>query len=233
MKHIQMIHYEPNTPMIVWCTHRSLQNGSADISGISEQEANHMTECIEAVGISHYSLCAYPADDWNADYSPWPSLHPMDSSAFAGNGSRTKEIIYSEIMEMQRDLQVSEWILTGYSLAGLFVLWAGLSCDIINGIICCSGSLWYEGFTDYLEGLEVKHEKCVYLSLGGKEKRTANPVMRTIEDKTRETADILKRKTGIRKVCFSLKSGGHFADGCKRIANGIEWMMNKQQILQK
>ncbi len=228
-KRIQMIHYMSNAPLIIWCSYKAREDNPASVLQISETDAKHMMECIEEIGVKQYSLCAYASDDWNGDYSPWPADNPMDSSGFTGNGNRTRELLYTELEEIKKQYAIGNIILTGYSLAGLFSLWMGLSCDIISDIICCSGSMWFDGFQEYLTNLECSSSKRIYLSLGGKEKRTGNPVMQTIEDKTREVVSILATKSNVQQVHFELNPGGHFADSCKRIANGVNWIINNRK----
>lgn len=53
--------------------------------------------------------------------------------------------------------------------------------------------------------------------------------MQTIEDKTREVVSILATKSNVQQVHFELNPGGHFADSCKRIANGVNWIINNRK----
>ena len=41
-------------------------------------------------------------------------------------------------------------VIAGYSLAGLFALWAAWNSGYFQRVACVSGSLWYPGFTDYI-----------------------------------------------------------------------------------
>ena len=81
--------------------------------------------------------------------------------------------------------------LAGYSLAGLFALWAAYECDIFSGIACCSGSLWFKDWDIYMREHTLKRKCSVYLSLGGKEEKTKNAVMATVGDRTREQEKIV------------------------------------------
>ena len=67
----------------------------------------------------------------------------------------------------------------------------------------------------------------VYLSLGDREKNTRNPRMAVVEDRTRQTAELLQAK-GI-PVVFELNPGGHFNDAPARIAKGINALMKPEQ----
>ena len=64
-----------------------------------------------------------------------------------------------------------KYYLGGYSLAGLFSLWACCQSGKFAGIAAASPSVWFPGFLTYLEENEVK-SPCIYLSLGDKEEKT-------------------------------------------------------------
>ena len=64
----------------------------------------------------------------------------------------------------------------GYSLAGLFSLWAAYQTDVFSGIAAASPSVWFPGFIEYMKEHEIKSET-VYLSLGDREEKTRNSVM--------------------------------------------------------
>lgn len=67
----------------------------------------------------------------------------------------------------------------GYSLAGLFALWAAYQTDVFSDVAAASPSMWFPGFTGYMEEHDIK-SRMVYLSLGDKEPKACNPVMATV-----------------------------------------------------
>ena len=61
--------------------------------------------------------------------------------------------------------------IAGYSLAGLFALWAVFQTDVFDRAASVSGSLWYDGFTDYINSsVSPSGLRQIYLSLGDREK---------------------------------------------------------------
>lgn len=57
--------------------------------------------------------------------------------------------------------------ITGYSLAGLFAVYAIYRTDVFSGG-CMSGSVWFPGFKEYIFSRELKRRPdCIYFSLGG------------------------------------------------------------------
>jgi len=114
-------------------------------------------------------------------------------------------------------------ILGGYSLAGLFALWTAYQTDLFSGIVAASPSVWYPGWMDYAQTNQAK-TSAVYLSLGDREERTRNPVMRTVGDKIRGQSDLLAAQ-GIQSTLV-WNEGNHFVDSEKRTAMGFAWIIN-------
>lgn len=117
------------------------------------------------------------------------------------------------------------WIgLAGYSLAGLFAVYAMYRSDLFSRIASASGSLWYPGFVDYVKshGMKRRPER-LYLSLGDKEARTRNPYMKKVQENT-ELLYGWYRQQGI-ETTFELNSGNHFVNDTERMAKGIAWIL--------
>ena len=64
----------------------------------------------------------------------------------------------------------------GYSMAGLFSLWAAYQTDAFAGVAAASPSIWFPDFLQYMKEHDIRTES-VYLSLGDREEKTRNPVM--------------------------------------------------------
>ena len=65
-------------------------------------------------------------------------------------------------------------VIGGYSLGGLFSLYAAVKTDLFGTVLSCSSSLWYPGFLDYLKEhlFKAAHPK-LYMSVGEQEGMTA------------------------------------------------------------
>ena len=163
------------------------------------------------------SLLLVKAADWNRDLSPWPSERVFEKgNDFAGEGDETlKELI--EIVQPYRK-EYKTITLAGYSLAGLFSLYACTKTDLFDQCLSASGSLWYPGWIEYLQDHPVRCKK-VYLSLGDKEKNTRNQKMASVEENTYLTKKILE---GYTDVILEMNPGNHFQEPDKRIIKGIQ-----------
>ena len=113
-------------------------------------------------------------------------------------------------------------VLAGYSLGGLFALWAAYRTESFDGICAVSPSLWVRGWDAYAEG-RVPCADAVYLSLGDKEERARNVRMAAVGDCVRRQASRLTRQLAEGKTVFEWSRGGHFDDEPGRMARGLAW----------
>ena len=115
------------------------------------------------------------------------------------------------------------YIIGGYSLAGLFALWAAYQTDVFSGVAAASPSMWFPGFVDYMRE-NAMHTDHVYLSLGDKEEKVRNPVMAAVGERIREAYDLLEeRKIDVR---LEWNQGNHFKDADLRTAKAFASVMN-------
>ena len=114
--------------------------------------------------------------------------------------------------------------IAGYSLAGLFALYALFRTDVFSTAASVSGSLWYPGFADFTESHETAGKvEGVYLSLGDREDKGGSRIMRTVGESTARVERALREK-GI-NTAYEMNKGGHFSDPEGRLAKGIAWVI--------
>lgn len=169
-----------------------------------------------------FKLLAVKVDAWNAALSPWEAPAVFGKDAFAGNADQTLE----DILTLCSDTNKTYYI-GGYSLAGLFALWAGCQTEVFKGVAAASPSVWFPGFTDYLKDHEMKSE-CVYLSLGDKESKTRNPVMAAVGEKIIEVFRSLEWQSI--PCTLEWNQGNHFKDADKRTAKAFAWIMKPEDM---
>lgn len=163
-------------------------------------------------------------EDWNRYLSPYRAENPFrKGDYFSGEADTLLASICNELIPLvEKDEEVKERYLVGYSMGGLFSLYASSISDLWKGVGSVSGSLWYEKFDDYLSSHPLKIEK-VYFSLGRREKESRNKVLKTVEEKTKVIYERIV-KEGI-ECTFSLQEGGHFQDEEKRIRGAISYLL--------
>lgn len=162
-----------------------------------------------------FCLIAIKVQNWNLDLSPWKAPAVFGKEGFGGGADKTLE----EVLKYCSDRDKT-YIIGGYSLAGLFALWAAYQTDVFAAVAAASPSIWFPGFVDFMKENEI-HSKAVYLSLGDKEERARNPVMASVGTCIREASDILKDK-GI-KTILEWNQGNHFKDAGLRTAKAFAW----------
>lgn len=169
-----------------------------------------------------FCLIAIKVQNWNLDLSPWKAPAVFGKEGFGGGAEKTLE----EVLKYCSDRDKT-YIIGGYSLAGLFALWAAYQTDVFAAVAAASPSIWFPGFVDFMKENEI-HSKAVYLSLGDKEERARNPVMASVGTCIREASDILKEK-GI-KTILEWNQGNHFKDADLRTAKAFAWAATSQMM---
>jgi predicted alpha/beta superfamily hydrolase len=168
--------------------------------------------------------------DWDRDMAPWdaPALSER-SAAFSGGAADYLRVLEGEIVpETERMLPAAPaWRgLAGYSLAGLFALWALYETALFARAASVSGSLWYPGLREFALSHEPRTKpECLYFSLGDRESRTGNPYLQTVQARTEELEARFAAQ-GVRTV-FELNPGSHNKNAAARTAAGIRWILNR------
>ena len=124
-----------------------------------------------------FGVLVFVVPDWNSCLSPWAA--DVGKTSFEGLASETLDSLLSALTVDPS----KRYYLGGYSLAGLFALWASCQTPVFTGVAGVSPSVWYPGFAEYFCSSDVLASR-VYLSLGDRESRTRNPVMATVGDCT-------------------------------------------------
>ena len=186
------------------------------------ETAESLFDEVKALTNNDFSLAVFDVTDWNAQFSPWSVPPVFGKDAFSGKGNDTLRFLEDEFLpEIKSKFSKSEVFLTGYSLAGLFSLWALYETDKFNGAVCCSSSLWFDKWDEYASLHRIKSPSTIYMSLGDREEKTKNKVMSKVGDRTRRQAEILKEDPNVEKLYFEWNEGGHFVEPLKRVAKGI------------
>lgn len=171
------------------------------------------------------SLLAFPAEDWDRELTPWPAPGlGKGREAFGGEGEAFLTKLLAAVEEAKAALPAPPPAvgLFGYSLAGLFALWAGTRTEEFSLLASVSGSLWYDGWCEYLEAHPCRAGR-VYLSLGEREPKTKNPRMGRVGECAERTAALL-RASGA-ETRFEWNPGGHFNDPEGRTEKAIRWLL--------
>lgn len=202
------------------------------------------------------SLVNVGVDLWEESFSPWcaPRVFAKGPN-FGDDAQKTLDTLINQVIpwaESELTESPAYRVLVGYSLAGLFSLWVGVSQQVARGcqhdnapsqpglssqfyavpaptfqrIGAVSGSFWFPGLLDYvdqqLRGGAVGLTHA-YLSLGDREARTPNPQIMHV----RENAELLASRfesAGITSM-FELNRGNHFQNVEGRMQKALDWLV--------
>lgn len=165
-----------------------------------------------------FYLIAVEIENWNKDLSPWCAPAVFGKEDFGDGAKETLD----EIKKLCADKEKT-YIIGGYSLAALFALWTSYCTDMFTAVAAASPSMWFPGFTDFMENNEILCDS-VYLSLGDREEKTKNPVMQTVGDNIKKAYELLNGK-GVHTI-LEWNEGNHFKDADIRTAKAFAWTLN-------
>lgn len=169
--------------------------------------------------------------DWNNDLTPWPAAGVAKGAPdFKGLAPQFLRHLEHELMPtVEKALGLHDRParnLIGISLSGLFALWAWAGTDLFDNVCSISGSLWYEGFVDWLQGADLRGKQgCVLLVLGEQEEKSGNAAFRTVGAATRQALAILQA-AGV-DAQLQMAPGDHLAPIEPRMQMAIDFLARK------
>ena len=196
-----------------------------------EHELQSMESEVAAIAQSahHFLFAAIPVKSWNDALSPWEAPAVWGKESFGGNAAETLRFLTEQViptLKQQYPLPENvKIILGGYSLAGLFALWASTQTALFSGVAAASPSVWFPGWMEFEQQNPIQAQ-CIYLSLGDREERTRNATMAAVGDNIRA---LHRELAGRGKNCtLEWNNGGHFKDTDLRTAKAFRWAMEEQ-----
>ena len=216
------------------------------LGDVADNSPIHVPEGVSLVNIG--------VDLWEENFSPWCAPRVFAKGPNFGDGAqKTLDTLINQVIpwtESELTEPPAYRALVGYSLAGLFSLWAGVSPQLSDAaapqvargvargsqldapattfqrIGAVSGSFWFPSLLDYVDqqlsggAVGLTH---AYLSLGDREARTPNPQIMHV----RENAEFLTSKlenAGITST-FELNRGNHFQNVEGRMQKALDWLV--------
>ena len=196
-----------------------------------EHELQRMDGEVAAIAQSahRFLFAAIPVESWNDALSPWESPAVWGKQGFGGKAADTLRFLTEQVIPtLKQRFALPEnvkIILGGYSLAGLFALWASTQTNLFYGI-AASPSVWFPGWMEFEQQRPIQTQR-VYLSLGDKEENTKNAVMAVVGDNIRTLHSRLAERST--DCTLEWNSGGHFKDADLRTAKAFRWVMEESR----
>lgn len=199
-----------------------------------QPSARHENATLEAEAAQIAELSGVPfvlatieLDDWIIDLMPWPDANISREPEAGKHGQDTLEyVLLSLIPELQKRYGPLPVIIGGYSLGGLFALWASAQSDSFKAVAAASPSVWIKDWIPFAK----KHAPmadAVYLSLGTQEEHVKNQAIARVGNCLRTQYSLLQEQIGADNCTLFWEQGGHFNDNEGRLARAFAWCIER------
>ena len=196
------------------------------VQATARHEAPSLEEELSAIaagtGVS-FAMTLLEVDDWDVDLMPWPDRKISRDERAGKSAEATLQFVIDKILPQYPDIPV---IIGGYSLAGLFALWASTKTDRFAGVAAASPSLWIAGWDEYAEG-HPSLAKEVYLSLGDREEISRNSAIARVGERVRAQYGLLENQLGAEHCTLVWEEGNHFTDNAGRLSRAFIWTVRR------
>lgn len=194
------------------------------------EEGQKVFEALQALGAPPVTLAAISGLEWNRDMAPWDSPPAFkNAEPCTGGADDYLRVLTQEIVPATEKKIPAHprWRgIAGYSLAGLFALYSVYQTDMFSRVGSISGSLWYPGIGEYAVSHEPKRRPdCIYFSLGDKESKTRNALLKRVRKNTEELCAFYRAEEI--DAVFRLNAGNHYDCAAERTAAGIFWLLSR------
>ena len=190
------------------------ESNPEDYEQIYQKVSNESQLCMISVSIH----------DWQGELSPWSSPAIFGKHDFAGNAAKFLAELegFWKWFKDEHNIESNQMYLCGYSLAGLFALWASSQTNLFTKIAAVSPSVWYFNFVEYMQQNPIQTRE-VYMSLGDREANAKNKVMATVKDCFEEVIQIIQKQNI--SLTYEYNPGNHFQDVELRMIKGIQQLL--------
>ena len=197
------------------------------LQALGEHARETLTDQVEFIAARTpmpFAVAAFHVADWECDLMPWHDpLVFSGRTEGTGNAADTLRYLLQDLLPcLQERLGALPLILGGYSLAGLFSLWAARECNAFRGVAAASPSVWISDWPDYAESHPMLARQ-VYLSLGKKEEHAGNRAIKQVGERIRSEYALLQRRVDPGQCILEWNRGGHFTDCERRLARAFLW----------
>jgi len=207
---------------ILWGQESSLLPGNPGYLAVIVSGSSRMELIEREWDTQRASLLIIGCADWNRLLSPWPAPACFrNGEDFSGEASMFLHALLTEILpEAEKRMRLENPVraITGYSLAGLFALYAQAETDVFSMAASVSGSLWYDNFLSYLTSRPPNAGR-IYLSLGDQEEKTKNRRLALVGECTRNAYRYFE-SLGI-DTQYKINPGNHFFESEKRMLHAL------------
>ena len=200
-------------------THLLIQPSARHEAPTLEEEVRQLTALTRAP----FLLVTIDLEDWIVDLMPWADRNISRDEEAGKHGQETLQYILDSLIPWLEDRYGSlPVILGGYSLGGLFALWASARTDRFCVVAAASPSVWIKDWIPYAKK-NVPRAAAVYLSLGKREEHVKNQAIARVGDSLRVQYELLQNQLDPDRCTLVWEEGNHFTDNAGRLARAFAW----------
>ena len=173
-----------------------------------------------------FLLVTIELEDWTLDLMPWWDGNISRDPEAGKHGQETLDFILQGMLsELERRYGPRPVVLGGYSLAGLFALWASCQTDRFQAIAAASPSVWIHDWIPFAKK-NMPMAQAVYLSLGDREEHVKNQAIARVGDNLRAYYVLLRNQLDPEHCTLVWEEGGHFNDNAGRLARAFAYSVS-------
>lgn len=194
------------------------------VSRLQRESVDEELGAIRDAGVP-FALATVPIEDWELELMPWPEPVVSKRPEVGSGAVATLDFITSSLIPwLTGRCGRLPLVLGGYSLGGLFALWAARQTPLFRAVAAASPSLWAGDWPSYADGHPLLARRA-YLSLGDREEHTKNKAMARSGDRVREEYARLQAQLGAEATTLVWEQGGHFAEPAARMGRAFAWCL--------
>ena len=174
-----------------------------------------------------FVLATIELEDWMADLMPWPDGNVSRDPEVGKHAQETLNyVLMALVPELELRYGSLPMILGGYSLGGLFAIWASMQTDSFKAVAAASPSVWIHNWMPFAKK-HVPMANYIYLSLGDQEEHVKNQAIARVGDNLRAQYELFQTQLGPEHSTLVWEKGGHFADNEGRLARAFAWCLER------
>ena len=191
-------------------------------NGTLEAEAEQIAALVDRP----FLLVTIELEDWTIDLMPWPDGNISRDPEAGKHGQETLGFILNDLLpELEQRYGDLPVIIGGYSLGGLFALWASCQSARFRAVAAASPSVWIHNWLPFAKK-NVPLAEAVYLSLGDREEHVKNQAIARVGDNLRAYYELLQQQLAPDRCTLVWEDGGHFNENAGRLARAFAWCMS-------
>ncbi|WP_302215287.1 alpha/beta hydrolase-fold protein [uncultured Prevotella sp.] len=184
---------------------------------------NREVKVLATTATKGFAIVFFDTVEWAKALMPWQDEAVSRDEEVGRYASNTLEYIIESLMPwLHERFGKLPCIIGGYSLGGLFALWAARQSAAFCAVAAASPSLWIKGWADFADNRSL-NAQLAYVSLGNREEYCRNQCMARIGDCVRHEHLTLTEQIGTTATTLEWNNGGHFGEEAERTAKAFAW----------